>query len=391
MNRNSKNSMRRIASTIFLISLALANSVELKAQAGITAVPFLQIEPDSRSAGMGNANVAIADNASAIFWNPAGLAFQRGSQISITHSNWLPQFDAGLFYDYLVGKMYIEGIGTIGGHITYLNLGEQSQRDEIGNDLGNFKSYDFAIGASYGFDISKNFAIGTGARLIYSRLVPNGLLVAGQKQASAGTSVAFDLGMLYKSDSFLVGENKSSYSLGLNASNIGTAIQYTDDDQKDPLPTTLRAGFAYNMELDPEGYNSITLAGDVSKIMAKTKRETVYSGPNDTTGTTRNVVTPSVVALFTAWGSVVNGDDEILTLSDQLVLATGLEYWYDKKFALRMGYFYESPKNGAREFITFGAGLRYDIFGVDFSYIYTLEENHPLANTVRFSVLVNFK
>lgn len=385
-----KNNMKINLSLLCLIVMSGISAQKSVAQPGLAAVPFLQIEPDSRGAGMGNANVAIADNASAVFWNPAGLAFQTGSQISITHSNWLPQFNAGLFYDYLVGKYFIEGIGTIGGHITFLNLGEQVQTDEQGNQIGNFRSYDFAFGLSYGFDINKNFATGLGLRMIYSRLVPDGLIVGNQSQASAGTSVAFDLGFMYKSDTLSFIGNKANFSVGVNASNIGTAIQYTDADQQDPIPSTLRAGFAFTTELDADGYNTITLAGDVSKLMARKTVETVYSETGDSTGV-RNKVTPAVVALFTAWDSVENQDGVSLSVFDQLVFGSGFEYWYDKTFALRAGYFYEAPDNGNRQFLTFGAGLRYDIFGVDFSYIYTLEENHPLANTVRFSVLVNFR
>jgi hypothetical protein len=378
---------------IFVTALIGLYAHTAQAQVGITSVPFLQIEPDSRAAGMGNANVAIADNAAAVFWNPAGLAFQTGNQASITHANWLPQFNAGLFYDYLVGKFYVEGLGTIAGHITYLNLGEQQQTDEGGNELGTFRSYDFAVGASYGFDITKNFALGIGTRFIYSNLVPSGTNVGGQTQASAGTSVAFDLGMLYKSSVFKLGENNATFSFGLNASNIGTPIQYTDEAQKDPLPTTLRAGFAFTTELDADGYNSITFATDVSKIMAETRQEDILNELGDSIGY-RNVVTPSLVALFSAWGPI-NRVDQGRTISlgllDQLMIGGGAEYWYDKKFALRAGYFYEHPDNGDRQFLTFGAGLRYDIFGVDFSYIYTLTENHPLANTIRFSVLVDFR
>src|SRR3990170_3526104 len=74
------------------------------AQIGQAAVVFLQIEPDSRGAGMGNTGVALADNAYSIFWNPAGLAQQSGTELSLTHSNWLPEFNAGLFYEYLVAK-----------------------------------------------------------------------------------------------------------------------------------------------------------------------------------------------------------------------------------------------------------------------------------------------
>jgi len=387
-----KNLMK--LSNLILTSVALMGifSHQAIAQPGLAAVPFLQIEPDSRGAGMGNANVAIADNASAVFWNPAGLAFQTGTQISITHANWLPQFNAGLFYDYLVGKYYIEGIGTVGGHITFLNLGEQTQTDEQGNVIGTFRSYDVAVGLSYGFVINKNLATGLGLRAIYSSLVPDGTLVSNQVQASAGTSIAFDLGFMYKSNQFDLLGNRANFNFGLNAANLGTAIQYTDADQQDPIPATLRAGFAFTTELDPDGYNKITLAGDVSKLMARKTVETVYSDPSDSTKfTTINNVTPAYVALFTAWDSVENNDGETLTLTDQLVYGVGMEYWYDDLFAFRGGYFYEAPKNGNRQFLTFGAGLRYDIFGIDFSYIYTLEENHPLANTVRFSLLVDFK
>ena len=387
-----KNLMK--LSNLILTSVALMGiyTQQVKAQPGLAAVPFLQIEPDSRGSGTGNANVAIADNASAVFWNPAGLAFQTGTQISITHANWLPQFNAGLFYDYLVGKYYIEGIGTVGGHITFLNLGEQTQTDEQGNVIGTFRSYDVAVGLSYGFVINKNLATGLGLRAIYSSLVPDGTLVSNQVQASAGTSIAFDLGFMYKSNQFDLLGNRANFNFGLNAANLGTAIQYTDADQQDPIPATLRAGFAFTTELDPDGYNKITLAGDVSKLMARKTVETVYSDPSDSTKfTTINNVTPAYVALFTAWDSVENNDGETLTLTDQLVYGVGMEYWYDDLFAFRGGYFYEAPKNGNRQFLTFGAGLRYDIFGIDFSYIYTLEENHPLANTVRFSLLVDFK
>ncbi len=389
------NTRNRTMKSNFILVMAMLGlwAQATQAQVGITSVPFLQIEPDSRAAGMGNANVAIADNAAAVFWNPAGLAFQTGNQASITHANWLPQFNAGLFYDYIVGKFYVDGLGTIAGHITYLNLGEQQQTDEGGNELGTFRSYDFAVGASYGFDITKNFALGIGTRFIYSNLVPTGTNVGGQTQASAGTSVAFDLGMMYKSNVFKLGENNANFSLGLNASNIGTPIQYTDEAQKDPLPTTLRAGFAFTTELDADGYNSLTIATDVSKIMAETRQETIFDELGDSTGY-RNVVTPSLVALFSAWGPIERQDEGrtiSLSLLDQLMIGGGAEYWYDKKFALRAGYFYEHPDNGDRQFLTFGAGLRYDIFGVDFSYIYTLAENHPLANTIRFSVLVDFR
>jgi long-subunit fatty acid transport protein len=356
-----------------------------QAQVGITAVPFLQIEPDSRATGMGNTGVALADNAAAIFWNPAGLAFQDQSQINLTHANWLPAFNADLFYDYLVGTYYVDGIGTIGGHVTFLNLGEQIRTDETGLELGRFNSFEISAGLSYGFRISDNFSVGTGLRYIYSSLADGEV---GGQSINPGSSVGVDLAALYKTNPFTVANRQANLNLGFNLSNIGPGIQYTDNAQKDPLPTILRAGWAYTMELDGNGINTITLSNDLSKIMARNER--VSSESDDPEYERMGVME----ALFNSWGSFerFNGTETVdVSLAQQLMFGFGLEYWYDNLFALRTGYYYEHPENGNREFITLGAGLRYNIFGVDFSYLYTLEDDHPLANTIRLSVLINFR
>jgi long-subunit fatty acid transport protein len=375
--------MKTFTKSLLLSSLLSLLSMSAYAQVGITAVPFLQIEPDSRGAGMGNTGVAIADNASAIFWNPAGLAFQNQNQISLTHANWLPAFNADLFYDYMVGTYYIDGIGTIGGHITFLNLGEQIRTDEFAANLGRFNSYEITAGLSYGYKINENFALGTGFRFIYSSLADGE--VSGQK-INPGSSVGLDLAAMYKSNPFSVGNRSANIRAGFNLSNIGPGMQYTDNAQKDPLPTVMRLGWAYTMDIDEDGFNTITLSSDISKIMARTEEK--VDGNGDTTYEAMGVGS----ALFQSWGSFdrFNGNETVtLSLIDQLMFGVGLEYWYNNLFALRTGYYYENPNNGNREFVTLGAGLRYNIFGVDFSYIYTLEEDHPLANTIRLSLLVN--
>jgi hypothetical protein len=345
-------------------------------QVGAAAVPFLQIEPDSRASGMGNANVAVAGDANAVFWNPAGLAFQRGIEGSITHSQWLPEFDAGLFFDYVAGKYHVPDWGTFGMHITYLNLGEHEARDEQNNPLGTFRSYDLALGGAYGFNVSQKFALGTGLRLIYSNLAPG--QVVGTQETKAGVSVGFDLGGLFKTGQFDMGGIASRASFGFNLANMGPTIQYSDSEQSDPIPTNLRFGWAYEMEFDQ--YNSLRITNDFTKLLVD----------RDSTG-----AESWYTAIFSSWKSIdvntgTQQDAEIdqLSVIDQLTIGLGLEYWYNNLFALRGGYFYENPDNGNREFLTLGAGIRYNILGVDFSYIYPLEENHPLADTIRFSVIV---
>lgn len=359
----------------FVTLIAGVFSTDLaKAQPGLTAVPFLQIEPDSRMASMGNTGVGFVDNSHAVFWNPAGLAFQEGNEASLTHANWLPNFDTDMFYDYLVGKYDVEGLGPIGGHITFFNLGEQTRTDESGNELGTFRSYEVATGLSYGHKVTDNWAVGTGLRFIYSNLTPT--MEVGGQETQDGVSVGVDLATMYKSNYFNVGGRNAQFGFGANLSNLGPHVQYADEEQADPLPTTLRVGWSYKMELDSQGFNTLRIANDYSKIMARRNDDQTAMNPLE--------------ALVNSWDTVTTQDDAQLSLAQQIVIGAGLEYWYNDLFALRTGYFYEDPDNGAREFMSFGAGLRYSIVGVDFSYIYPLEEDHPLADTIRLTAMVNF-
>ncbi|GMQ81467.1 MAG: type IX secretion system outer membrane channel protein PorV [Rhodothermia bacterium] len=387
--RRSSNINRSIyaiaLALIFALFAPVAGIVAAQGGPGSAAVVFLKIEPDSRAAGMGNAGVALADNASAIFWNPAGLAFQKGTEAAITHSEWLPQFDAGLYYEYLVAKHNLPGWGTIGAHLTYLNLGKHEGRDEQNNPTGTFNSYDMALGLSFGFKVTKRFALGTSLRFIYSNLAP-GQIVGAQK-TRAGVSTAFDVAGLYRTKPFKMGNALGSLSLGFNLANMGPKIQYSDNAQADPIPTNFRFGYAFKVDFDE--YNSLTWVTDFNKDL-------IHSSRNDSTGVKYD---PFYRAIFSSWTSfkVPNGpvgDDDTtydtVSVLEQLTIGTGIEYWYDQLLALRAGYFYENPNNGNRQFLTLGAGVRYNIIGVDFSYIYALEEQSPLAGTMRFSLLLNF-
>ena len=376
---------RKMMPALLLALLVSAGFVRTsQAQIGQAAVVFLQIEPDSRGAGMGNTGVALSDNAYSIFWNPAGLAQQSGTELSLTHSNWLPEFNAGLFYEYLVAKHRMEGIGTFGAHLTYLFLGEHECRDPQNNECGNFRSYDLALGLSYGANLTKNLAVGTGARLIYSNLAPG--QTVGAQETRAGVAVGFDAAALYKFPKISLGGVDLGINLGMNLANMGPKIQYSDQGQADPIPTNLRFGYAATLEFDE--YNKLTLATDLNKIL-------VHRSDSLTAD-------PFYKAIFSSWESLracpgavaacEAGTQEYETLNafEQMTLGAGLEYWYRDLFALRTGYFYEHPENGDRQFLTFGSGIRWNIIGVDFSYIYALQENHPLAGTMRFSLLLNF-
>lgn len=352
---------------------------QVQAQPVTTAVPFLLIEPDSRAAAMGNTGVALANDANAVFWNPAGLAFQKNAGVGFTHANWLPEFNADLSLEYLMGKHHFPEIGTFGAHVTYFNLGEYEVRNSNNEVEGEFKAYELSIGASYGLEINERFALGFGLRGIYSDLANQ---TGTGQEVTAAKSFGLDIGGLYRMDPFELEDIPVHFSAGFNIANMGPHVKYIEVE--DPIPTTFRAGYALTFDFDE--YNQLTFTNDFSKLLVNKRFE--QEGDSITVETD-----PFYKALFTSWSAMdtdPNEEGSELGLLQQITTGVGLEYWYDQLFALRTGYYYEHPDNGNRRFLSFGAGLRYNIFGVDLSYLYALEEESPLSNTLRVSVLLDF-
>ena len=371
-----KKGTEKIISAIFLLILilSLGYSNHANAQNTIsTGVPFLLIGPNSRFSGMGETGTAISDDATAMHWNPSGLAFQtEGTELNFTHSPWLAGLGiSDLFYDYLAARKYIKSInGTVGASITYLNIGEIITTDEFGNltPERDYKAYEFALALAYATKLREDLGVGVTARFIYSRLSPNETKVGGELGTGTAFTTSFDLAAMYRPKSgpkFI----KDRLSIGLNLSNLGPKISYVDAAQADPIPTQLRLGLAYTI-FKNEG-NELTLAADFSKLLVK--RDTVD-----------NTSDPFYEAIFTSW----SGD-----VASSIQTSLGAEYWYGnpRLIALRAGFFYEDPTNGNRKYITLGAGIRYSLYGFDFSYIDAIEENHPLANTLRFERILGQK
>jgi len=332
---------------------------------GESAVPFLLIAPNARADGMGEAGAGLADDVGAIHWNPGGLAFLRGQEISLTHSNWLPGLASDLFYEYLNYRNYLEDWGgTFSASITYFNLGVFNRRDAQNNDLGNFKAFEFAVTAGYATLLMEELGLGLNLRFIHSSLAPFG--TEQEQGRGVGSSVSFDVGLLYKP---YLGRLGNRLGIGLNLSNLGPKISYIDRAQADPLPTYLRLGLS--IKALQSDFNNISINADFNRIMVRRYK----NGTSD----------PLPKSLITAW------QDHGLR---KVVWGAGAEYWYGKPklLALRYGYFHEAspPVNGGRKFHTFGAGIRYDIYGFDFSYLSTVEENHPLAETLRFTLLISW-
>lgn len=365
---------------IMVVLLPILINNNLRAQ-GEAAVPFLLLAPDSRAGGIGESGGGLADNSAAIFWNPAGVAFLDGIELSFTHSNWLPQFGLDdLFYDYLTYRQYLEELGgSITSSITYMNFGEFIRTGEGSPDeIGRFRSFDAALTLGYATKLHSDWGLGLNFRIIHSRLSDKP--TAGELGSGVATSVSFDIATMWRPEKLnlpLIGNFDNRFSLGINLSNIGPKIYYIDQAQADPIPTNFRLGLA--LRLLEDEYNSLTLTTDFSKLLvdrgdSASKKAEFYE------------------AIFTSWF-----DDDFRTELRDIVTSLGLEYWYgdeDFKFALRTGFFYEDPSFGNRKFVTIGAGLRYDLYGFDFSYITTdvfkNGDTHPLSDTLRFTLSVGW-
>lgn len=374
-----------------LVSLMFGGIAKVAYAQGEAAVPFLLLAPDSRAGGIGESGGGLADNSAAIFWNPAGIAFQTGTEVSITHSNWLPQFNLDLFYDYLTFRQYIEDLsGSVTASITYMNFGEFVRTGEADpTPLGTFRSFDAALTLGYATKIAKDWGMGFNFRIIHSRLSDQSV---GEEQGKGvATSVSFDVATMWRPKDLslpLIGDIGGKFSAGINLSNMGPKIYYIDKAQADPIPTNFRLGFAYKILSDE--FNSLIYTLDFSKLLVNKSTKQVPFGDSTKTVSESD---EWYKALFTAWTNKPFKEE----LRD-IVTSMGLEYWYgtpgDFLFALRTGFFYEDPSYGNRKFITFGAGIRYDIYGFDFSYITTSVfkngENHPLSDTLRFTVLIGW-
>lgn len=370
--------------TLALATLAVvaASTPEGARAQGESAVPFLLIAPNSRAAGIGETGTGSVDDASAVFWNPGALAFLDGQEVTLTHANWLPQFGlADLFYEYLNYRNRIDDIGgTLGASVTYLNLGEFVRTNSSGLEIGRFKAYEIAATIGYATKVFDDLGFGFNARFIRSSLSPIG--TEGEEGAGIANTVSFDVAMMWRPFDLGVEWLDNKFSMGFNLSNLGPKVTYIDAAQADPLPTNLRLGFGY--EIFEDEYNSLTYSVDFARLLVRRRPGVVEL---DSAGRPQEVVPGTVdplpKSLFTAWG-----DGSGLR---KINVSMGAEYWYGspRLLALRVGHFFEDPAFGNRNFWTFGAGLRYDIFGFDFSYI-SAAEGHPLSDTIRFSLLIGW-
>jgi len=341
-------------------------------------VPFLLITPDARAGAMGEAGVAVMPDGNAMSINPAKLAFlEKPYGVSLSYSPWLKNLVPDINLAYLSGYYQLDDRTVLGASLRYFSLGEITLVDEFRNNQGTFSPNEFAIDATYSRRFGDNFSLGTTARYIRSNLTTGQI---GGSQQKAGSAVAVDVSAFFKKPTVLFGKD-AILSLGLNLSNIGTKMSFAETQNRRFLPANMKLGGASTFIIDD--YNQFTIALDFNKLMVPTDPIRDADG-NIISGKDPYRSVPS--GIIGSFADAPGGFKEELK---EVAISTGLEYTYNQQFAVRAGYFYENPKKGDRRYFTLGAGLKYNMFNLDFSYLVANAQNSPLANTLRFSLAWN--
>jgi hypothetical protein len=332
---------------------------------------------------MGDVGVATTPDANSMHWNPAKLAFTADDMgASMSYVPWLRALVPDINLSYLTGYKKLDDNQAIGLEMRYFTLGDITFTNITGDVVGQYKPHELALGTSYARKLSRQFSLAISGRYIYSNLT--GGQSAGGVETVAGQSIAADLAGFYAKPVRMGGQDMD-LGVGLNISNIGSKVSYTETSIRDFIPINMRLGSSLNANID--NYNKISLAFDLNKLLVPTPPITdkgeIKLGQSPDVGV--------VSGMFQSFGDAPGGFSEEMR---EINYSIGTEYWYANQFALRAGYFFEHSTKGGRKFMTFGSGVKYSAFTLDFSYLVNANNDagatNPLANTMRFSMTWNF-
>ncbi|MFA8450719.1 MAG: type IX secretion system outer membrane channel protein PorV [Bacteroidales bacterium] len=345
-----------------------------------TATPFLTISPDARGGSMGDAGVASSPDAGSMYYNAAKYAFiEDKAGLDISYTPWLRKLvnDINLFY--LSGYYRIDDMSTVAASLTYFSLGDIVFTSAGGIVNGTYRPAEFAFTLAYARKFTDHWSGSISFKYINSNLTQG--QADQQNDSKAGNAVAADLGVYYQNDITLF-NLPGEFAWGLQLSNMGNKISYSErNNDKYFLPANFRIGPRVSLDLDD--YNRLSFMVDFNKLMVPTPDHS--ANPEDRykyLASDISVVEGMLQSFYKAPGGFSEKISEVTT-------SFGVEYLYNNVFALRGGYFYESKDKGNRKYFTLGAGLKYNILDINFSYLIPQNQQNPLENTVRFSLVFN--
>jgi len=342
-----------------------------------TIIPFLSINPDGRSGGLGEAGIAISPDAGAIYHNASKLAFiKKNIGFELSHTPWFRSFVDDLSLTYFSAYKRINESQTIGVSLRYFSLGSITFTDVVGS--GNYRPIEWAIDLAYARKLSDKTSVGINLKYALSDLArikgmnrPYGIVQPSQ-------TIAIDLSLYHQNSNATFLNKKSTFSWGVALSNMGNKIAYTEDQTKNFIPINLGIGTAIDMHLSKR--NNLMFTLDINKLMVPTP------DPEDPTFAHREKALLS--GMLGSFTDAPGGFSEEL---QELMFSIGIEYWYNNLLALRLGYFNEHAFKGNRKYPTAGIGLKHNTLGFNLSYIIpTGKYPNPLDNTLRFQLNFDF-
>jgi hypothetical protein len=338
-----------------------------------TAVPFLRISPDARAGAMGDAGVATSPDANSIYWNLAKVPFAKTrSAISVTYTPWLKELVNDVFLATIAGYYQVDEMQAVSGSLRYFSLGTINFTDVTGTPTYDYHPREFALDAGYARKLSDNLSIALAGRYIYSNLASGEI---GGRVIKPGTAFAADVSLFYTKEYEKDNGTVNTWNVGLALTNMGTKISYSSSaTNKDFIPTNFGLGTAYTWGIDET--SKIMLTADVNKLMVPTP---------DAAGTYREK--GALAGMFSSFTDAPGGFKEELK---EFTVSAGGEYTYNDMFNVRLGYFYEDKTKGNRKYATAGFGAKYNMFGINFSYLVPSGngiQRNPLSNTLRFTLV----
>jgi hypothetical protein len=362
----------------FLLTVAFSLTYTLsfgQANPITTATPFLTITPDTRSGALGDAGVAISPDANSTYWNPAKLPFaEKDYGVALNYAPWLKFLIGDMSFSHLSGYYRLKNKSqVIGGYMTYFNLGGIQFRETATSGSTDFRPNEFTIAATGSQKLSDNMGLSVTLRYIHSNLAGNYTFKDGiETTTKPGNTASGDVAFYYFKD-LKISAKDIRLAFGANLSNLGAKISYSSSGNREFLPTNLKIGTAVTYNAD--AFNKFTFTVDFNKLMVPTP-----------TATSNNSTKSYLSGVLGSFGDAPGGFKEEMK---EINICSGVEYWYNDAFAVRAGYFRESPDKGNRRYLTVGAGFRYQAIGADFAYLIPAQQNNPLSESLRFSVHFN--
>lgn len=372
---------------IIFFSFILAFSIGKAQQRVITtSTPFLMVAADARAAGMADIGIATSTDAFSQQWNPAKFAFSTIEQgFSVSYTPYMTDLADDIALGQISYFNKINERSSWASSLRYFSLGLIELRENPFDPPVIVSPNELALDGSYSLQISKTFAMSVAGRYILSNLK----FPTQNSDASSASSFAVDVAGFYQSEEKAYTHFNGIWRAGFNIQNLGPKINYDntlDENNGYFLPANLKIGAGFEFIFDQD--NKVTANVELNKLLVPTPQFESQTNNDENKKLKEDYQNIGWVSgIFQSFNDAPDGFSEEIK---EITYALGTEYVYKDSFAVRAGYFHESPEKGARNYFSLGAGFKYTSTKIDVSYLFSTSKiRNPLENTLRFSLTFN--